>query len=268
MALIYCTNCGKQVSSLAEKCPHCGYVFQQNVPQSKTVSNSILNAMKNKKLWIFAGAAVAVLLIILLISGKSGEKYFQMAKEATDDNLRIEYLTKAVKKGHAEAMFNLAYIKLNANPSPEEMSEAFELMHKSAKGGYLPAQWTYGIALINGNYGPAKNVSEGYKWLEMSAANGFGESQKTLGLAYYAGNLGVPRDLEKANYWMAKAAAQNVEGAESCLHVMNGLGPDGRPMHRNYGLNTLAATLRGDVMNLGSIAAEEAIYGTMGSFGY
>jgi len=268
MALIYCTNCGKQVSSLAEKCPHCGYIFQQNVPQPQTYTDTATKAKNRKNLWIIGGTVAAVLLIILLLPGKSGEKYFQMAKETTDDNLRIEYLTKAVKKGHAEAMFNLAYIKLNANPSHEEMSEAFELMHKSAKGGYAPAQGTYGILLINGTYGLEKNVSDGFKWLEMSAANGCGEFQKLLGLAYYSGELGVPRDIEKANYWLSKAAEQNVEGAKAALHVINGLGPDGRPMYQNYGLNTSAATLRGDISNLGSIASEEALYGTMGSFGY
>ena len=238
MALISSSGCGRQVSVGDEKCPHCGNVFYQNVSQPQTVSNPTPKAKKMKKLWMIGGAAFAVLLIILLIPSTSGEKYYQMAKETSDDNLRLEYLGKSVKKGHREAMFNLAYSMLNANTSREEMTIAFELMRKSAEDGYPLDQGIYGIILINGNYGLKKIVSERYKWLEMSANNVCGEFPKMLDLAYYSGGVGVPRDMEKANFWLAKAAAQDVEGAESALHVINGLDSDGQPFKHTEGWET------------------------------
>ena len=49
MALIYCTNCGKQVSSLAEKCPHCGSPV--NIATIPVSEDSTTTIHVNKKKW-------------------------------------------------------------------------------------------------------------------------------------------------------------------------------------------------------------------------
>jgi len=67
MALIFCPDCGKEVSDSASKCPNCAY------PLDKLKSNTIYPAHKNNQL-IIAGYIVAflslfILPILLLITG-------------------------------------------------------------------------------------------------------------------------------------------------------------------------------------------------------
>lgn len=41
MALIKCKECGKEISSIAEKCPHCGYKTEYGDKQSQTKATGI-----------------------------------------------------------------------------------------------------------------------------------------------------------------------------------------------------------------------------------
>ena len=56
MALIKCPDCGKEISSHAESCPHCGYPLKKK--ESHAVNPIITEEYKRRTTGIFAGAGV------------------------------------------------------------------------------------------------------------------------------------------------------------------------------------------------------------------
>ena len=73
MALIKCPECGKEVSTLADKCPHCGYpmskenVEKKNYPKPK--DESWIGKYRTKKIlsiMYIIGLTIVVLLLFLL----------------------------------------------------------------------------------------------------------------------------------------------------------------------------------------------------------
>ena len=77
MALITCSECGKEISDMAEACPHCGYKNEKTQTvsfDSETIRNEVktANAESQKKLKITIGIIIAsVLFIIILIAATS-----------------------------------------------------------------------------------------------------------------------------------------------------------------------------------------------------
>lgn len=47
MALIYCNECGSQISSDAKSCPNCGYENNYNKKKETKKSNTIWKILKN-----------------------------------------------------------------------------------------------------------------------------------------------------------------------------------------------------------------------------
>ena len=96
MALIKCPECGKEVSTAAETCPHCGYPIKNNEPvKEKQVENypkpknsSWINKWKKKEtkgrwtwaLLFFASLLLVGLFVILLIVDREVTSYGTYAK--------------------------------------------------------------------------------------------------------------------------------------------------------------------------------------------
>lgn len=59
MSLIKCTECGREISNQAEKCPHCGYPINHDLS-------------KKKPIWLLIVAGICgIIAILVLISGAS-----------------------------------------------------------------------------------------------------------------------------------------------------------------------------------------------------
>ena len=77
MVMITCSECGKEISDIAESCPHCGYKNEKTQTvsfDSETIRNEVktANAESQKKLKITIGIIIAsVLFIIILIAATS-----------------------------------------------------------------------------------------------------------------------------------------------------------------------------------------------------
>ncbi len=80
MALIKCPECGKEISSVAESCPHCGYPIQRKIKEetkaeatnTEPVNPEWINIWKNKKRntiigWFIATAVLLVSFIVFII---------------------------------------------------------------------------------------------------------------------------------------------------------------------------------------------------------
>ena len=96
MALIKCPECGKEVSTAAETCPHCGYPINKNEPvKEKQVENypkpkdsSWINKWKKKEtkgrwtwtLLFFASLLLVGLFVILLNIDREVTSYGTHAK--------------------------------------------------------------------------------------------------------------------------------------------------------------------------------------------
>jgi uncharacterized membrane protein YvbJ len=65
MALIKCTECGKDVSSEAKTCPHCGFLIQQPQPLAPDSNKELTN--KNQKKQGCLGLVVLFVVIFILV---------------------------------------------------------------------------------------------------------------------------------------------------------------------------------------------------------
>lgn len=97
MAIINCPECNKEISDLAQHCPHCGYPINQktdnnNIENNKT-SNSDFNpirekTIKNKTTKIII-CVVALLIATGLLFGNHADKYEQQAIDCTETLISI-----------------------------------------------------------------------------------------------------------------------------------------------------------------------------------
>ena len=83
MALIKCTECGKEISDKAEACPHCGcpisaMIKPENLKAESTNNGPENNKQKNgKKLkpWLLVAGAAVLLVVTLIAIALSPNKY-------------------------------------------------------------------------------------------------------------------------------------------------------------------------------------------------
>ncbi len=68
MALIYCRECGKQISNMAESCPHCGMPLYniQPPPEYDMMTSEDAKEKKLKK-WGWINTCVAIFSIIIFV---------------------------------------------------------------------------------------------------------------------------------------------------------------------------------------------------------
>lgn len=66
MALIKCPECGKEISSSAEKCIGCGYPITAPAQQRGSSVQTIQQTSKDLKLWVLISAGVILVGMIIL----------------------------------------------------------------------------------------------------------------------------------------------------------------------------------------------------------
>ena len=74
MPLIECPECKKQISSLADSCPHCGY----SVEAAQAKNGGVTTIEKTSKQWKSAkllGVALTIIGIIMAMNGSSVGTY-------------------------------------------------------------------------------------------------------------------------------------------------------------------------------------------------
>ena len=126
MALIKCTECGKEISSKAKICPHCG------AKNKKRTSPSA---------WIILILALIFAFIYFSNTGTDNRKSSSILQ---NDQQQIELLNKLIGEGYLriEAQYNKAYIsldiwnKIDANVK-ENLSRSLAIYCGNKKGTHL-----------------------------------------------------------------------------------------------------------------------------------
>jgi len=88
-------------------------------------------------------------------------------------------------------------------------------MLKSAKAGFVDAQYAAGVMYDNGN-GVQQDYSKAMEWYKKAAANGDGNAMFAAG-NLYANGYGVAKDLHEAKKWYCKGARL---GHPQCLQML------------------------------------------------
>ncbi len=204
MALITCPECGKQMSTNAESCPHCGASAKKesinnSSPQNVESDNeSVQKATKKKKNWLW------ILIAAIAIGGGVAAWYM-------------------INGGSAEKLYNKAE-EYYEKGGPDNFKKAFKLWGKSAKKGYAPAQRQLAVCYLDGE-GVEVDPEKGVEWMMKAVEQGDSWAQYDMGVLYFEGK-GVAQDATKAVYWFEKAAEQGHPYAlhNLALHYYNGVG--------------------------------------------
>lgn len=204
MALITCPECGKQMSTNAESCPHCGaFVKKKSInnssPQNAEANSEPLQkATPKKKSWMW------ILIAVIAIGG--GVAAWSMTNG-----------------GSAEELYNEA-MECHKKGDPGNIKKAVKLWNKSAQKGYAPAQRELGLCYTQGE-GVEKNLAKAVEWTTKAAEQGDAPAQYELGVLYFEGT-GVAQDMAKAVYWFEKAAEKGYPYALHNLALLyyNGVG--------------------------------------------
>lgn len=77
------------------------------------------------------------------------------------------------------AEFNIGNMYMHGMHNPKCEATASQWFFKSAQRGFAPAQYNYGLSLIDGWAG-STNESEGIIWLQRASNNGLNEASMTL----------------------------------------------------------------------------------------
>ena len=101
------------------------------------------------------------------------------------------------------------------NPSKRDLVSAAKLFRQSIREGYVPAQHSLGLILINHPELPAE-PNEAVVYLQNASESGIWKSSAVLGALYRDGK-GVPTDPAKAFYYFRLAQLQGGEAARQTV---------------------------------------------------
>lgn len=115
------------------------------------------------------------------------------------NDVDIKQLTKAAKKGDAEAQYQLGYSYYYGEGVRQNRKEAVYWYTKAAKLNHAEAQYLLAYSYHFGN-----SITQDYKqsiyWYTKAAEQGHANAQFDLG-RYYDVGLGVPQDYKQAYMW-------------------------------------------------------------------
>lgn len=119
------------------------------------------------------------------------------------------WLKRSAKNGNADAMYYLATTDFDQGSSSTEMEneESFALLTKAAKKGSAEAQRNLAVIYAHGETVIQDNIQTMY-WDEQAANQGLAESQHDLAAMLLYGDNGAS-DVSKAIFWYQKSAEKN-----------------------------------------------------------
>lgn len=145
------------------------------------------------------------------------EELFIASHFTIDDDLRLDYLTRAANGGLVEAQCELGDCYNCGIGVDENEEEAAKWFQKAAEQGHAEAQYRLGV-WYNCGIGVDENKEEAIKWYKKAAEQGHAEAQLQLGDCYYYGS-GVDENEEEAEIWYSRAAEQGHDEAQYMLGV-------------------------------------------------
>ncbi|MCB2135310.1 MAG: caspase family protein [Rhodobacteraceae bacterium] len=132
-----------------------------------------------------------------------------------DENRRVAWsdirpdqeqkIAALAEQGDTRSMLGLAYIRLNAEDTRYEPSEAAQLLTRAADAGSAEAQFEL-AQLYEIGLGVEQNVEKALALFHSSAEQGFPDALNDLGFLYFQGELGLTRDPERGLAYFEQAA--------------------------------------------------------------
>lgn len=116
------------------------------------------------------------------------------------------------------AEFNLAVMRPRSEVPRPSRKLAWQLLQRSAEGGFVTAQVMLGQALENGEFGP-RDLPLAHRWYRVAAESGSVEAQVAMGTAHCLGR-GLPKDPAQAVYGFREGAKGGDVGAMYLLASM------------------------------------------------
>ena len=151
MALIPCTECGKQISDSAKACPGCGCPVDK--PVYIKCAECGHDIPKNVAACPECGCPVEIKI--------------EQPKQADTGEDTIADLQKAAEQGKADAQFKLGVMYANGKCVLQDYKKAIYWIQKAADQGNADAQYNLGNMYIFGQ-GVPKNHSKAAYWLKKS----------------------------------------------------------------------------------------------------
>ena len=150
-------------------------------------------------------------------------------RQIKQDSAEIrEQCVQAAKRGDAAGQVYVGMMYHWGIGVDKNIKEAIKWYKKAETQGYVPAQYSLGMAYLTAHTDKSffeiagsfrqieQNYKESAKWFTKAAEQGYAPAQNSLGIAYEAG-YGVPVDNEKSIEWMTKAAEQGSVEAQTNL---------------------------------------------------
>jgi len=116
---------------------------------------------------------------------------------------------KSAENGVADAQYQVAQMLLYADGISSNPVEGMQWLEKAAAQDHVEAARDFGLYLLGGEFGYARDTVRAVRLLEQAAGGGDSLSMLTLGYLYCSG-YGAPRNPDTAAYWY-RLAAENGE---------------------------------------------------------
>lgn len=168
MALIKCTECGKEFSDKASQCPNCGCPINEIVKDS-FVSDAATDSVS--------------------ISNNEESKTEQNAKELYQEAIKcqrngeietaFELISKGAELNDIDCIAQLGYYYMVGQGVDLDYKKAVNYLSKAAKEGNMYAQYNLGICYSNG-FGVGQNPELANEWLKKAAEQGHIEAQNAV----------------------------------------------------------------------------------------
>lgn len=168
MALIKCTECGKEFSDKASQCPNCGcptneIVENSSVSDAATDSASISNNEESK-------------------TEQDTKELYQEAikcERSGEIETAFELISKGAELNDIDCIAQLGYYYMVGQGVDLDYKKAVNYLSKAANEGNMYAQYNLGICYSNG-FGVGQNPELANKWLKKAAEQGHIEAQNAV----------------------------------------------------------------------------------------
>ena len=134
-------------------------------------------------------------------------------------------LTQEANSGNVQAQHELGLRYLSGRDVPADTVKGAYWIKKAADQKFPPAEYNYGILLING-WGVEWNPYEAFKSFYLAASKDMGAAEYVIGI-FYTDDLLIKRDMTEAYKWVKKAANNDYPPAKESLNKLKRYAPIG-----------------------------------------